>query len=203
MGDVFFRAICLTLGNVFRGEAVDAMQIPKVPYYVEEGYIKWLKYYPALLDYIQEVNPDATVVLVGAMNMMFNARITEDMTLPVGDLGSIYTAKMNSMLKIWTELYRLKGLEIYYADTINVESGCTEYDWSLMDHIIADYEPFTHPTRNGQSQIANSIFYVLPAAEETPAPVFKKTDIVAFMGENLYNCFACLTCGNIEKERST
>ncbi len=150
-----------------------------------EYYDYWKEAYPLLLDYIKENNPDATVVLVGTMNPIQNALISDDVLVPVGGALTIIMDLMNKVTKELAEEYGY-----IYIDITNVETPSTEQDLTLsyiMSLQGTESGLQAHPTPNGYAQIARMIVAAvektLPAEPDTPVvPETPKTFISVDLG---------------------
>lgn len=171
MCDVFYRAyrivnnggmlkdgFNLDLGNVegiaeLVGTAVTEMW---------NGYEYWKNNYSLLLDTIKELNPDATVVLVGAFNVVNQLTITDDLLLPIGTAFSLITESMNEQYKKLAKEYGY-----IYADVSATETQAAENDWSVLGDFMKNTFTGTHPTQKGYNYMARQIIAALPGSEET------------------------------------
>ncbi|MBR2731655.1 MAG: hypothetical protein IKD72_06700, partial [Clostridia bacterium] len=104
MCDIFYRAYrivsnggMLADGLSFDLSSTDAIKalVSTALTELKNGYEYWKANYPKVLDKIQELNPDATVVIVGAFNIVNQLTITNDLVAPVGSLVTTITAGMN------------------------------------------------------------------------------------------------------------
>ena len=126
------------------------------------GYQYFEQNYPLLLEKIKELNPNATVVLVGAFNLVDQLRIMDDMLLPIGNIINVITDKMNRCFEKWAKEYG-----VLYADISNTETQATENDWALLGEFKDHTFTGTHPTQNGYDYIVRQILAQLPEKEET------------------------------------
>ncbi len=116
----------------------------------------WKEAYPLLLDFIKENNPDARVVLVGTMNPIKNATLSDDNAIPIGNAINIIMDLMNAYT-------RQCALEYGYmfVDISDVETPSAATQMSI-GHILSisdpiEYALIAHPTQKGYSQIAEKI----------------------------------------------
>ena len=170
-------------------------------------YDYWKGAYPLLLDYIKENNPDAKVVLVGTMNPVANATLSDDVLLPIGDALSIIMDLMNKFTMQCAEEYGY-----IYVDITNIETPSTEKEMTIGG-ILSTEDPIefallAHPTPNGYAQIARMIIdkveaelakdaaaeQEVPYIPETPSTFikvdmgrFQKVDYVMVDGNKVEN----------------
>ena len=187
MCDVFYRAYKIstksTLSGGFSFDKLDnpdaIMNLVKTALkemYV--GYNYWKEYYPVLLKTIKEMNPDATIVVVGAFNIVNQLTIADDTVLPIGSIVNPITDSMNRLYKKWAKEYG-----VLYADISNTETQLTENDWSILGDFKDNTLTGTHPTQNGYNYMARQILSVLPEQNKTEDIVvdlgrFNKVDYV-------------------------
>ena len=132
---------------------------------LNEGYDNWVKQYPLLLARVKELNPDATIVMVGSFNMVNQMTIVDQTMFPLGSIFSTFTNKMNKQYEKWAKEY-----DVLYADISNTEALCTQEDWSLMGKFLDGNCSFpgSHPSIEGYDYITRQILGVLPTQEEKP-----------------------------------
>lgn len=163
MSDVFNRARSLaSINGSVLSQGTDGL-INALKDFVSrmyEGYELWKNGFPLILDYFKDnVKDDAIVIIIGAINPMFNMTITDDIPVPVGTVMSTITELMNSQYKKWAKEY---GFE--FLDISNVETGTTTYGENIIDFASADVRGqgiATHPTPEGYAQIARMIVDVV------------------------------------------
>ncbi len=116
----------------------------------------WKDAYPLLLDYIKENNPDARVVLVGTINPIKKATMTDDIAIPIGSLLNGIMDSMNSYVRQCAMKYGYMYVDISDVDT---PSSVTQMSigqiLSISDPI--EYALIAHPTPHGYSQIAERV----------------------------------------------
>ncbi len=116
----------------------------------------WKKAYPLLLDYIKENNPDAKVVLVGTMNPIKHATMTDDFALQIGSAIDIIFDLMNLYTKDCALKYGYTFVDISDVETPSSATRMSiGHILSLSDPI--EYALIAHPTPKGYSQIADKI----------------------------------------------
>lgn len=126
---------------------------------LNEGYDNWAKQYPLLLKRVKELNPDATIVMVGSFNMVNQMTIMDQTMFPLGSIFSKFTDKMNKQYEKWAKEYN-----VLYADISNTEALCTQEDWALMGKFLDGNCSFpgSHPSIEGYDYITRQILGVLP-----------------------------------------
>lgn len=116
----------------------------------------WKDAYPLLLDYIKENNPDAKVVLVGTVNPIKNATMTDDIAIRIGNVLNVIFDSMNSYTKMCAMKYGYMFVDISDVDTpSSVTQMSIGHILSISDPI--EYALVAHPTANGYRQIAERI----------------------------------------------
>ncbi|MBQ1847264.1 MAG: hypothetical protein II135_04590 [Clostridia bacterium] len=116
----------------------------------------WKDAYPLLLDYIKENNPDAKVVLVGTVNPIKNATMTDDIAIRIGNVLNVIFDSMNSYTKMCALKYGYMFVDISDVDTpSSVTQMSIGHILSISDPI--EYALVAHPTANGYRQIAEKI----------------------------------------------
>lgn len=122
----------------------------------------WKSAYPLFLDYLKEVNPDAKVVLVGTMNPVQNATLSDEILAPIGSALNIIMDLMNKFNRECAKKYGYM-----FVDISNVDTPSCEQEMSIGEILsIEDSIEFAlqaHPTPNGYAQIARLI---IAAVEE-------------------------------------
>ena len=133
---------------------------------LNEGYDNWAKQYPLLLQRVIELNPDATIVMIGSFNMVNQMTILDQTMFPLGSLFSTFTNRMNKQYEKWAKEYN-----VLYADISNTEALCTQEDWSLMGKFLDGNCSFpgSHPSMAGYDYITRQVLNVLPTQEEQEA----------------------------------
>ena len=116
----------------------------------------WKGAYPLLLDFIKETNPDARVVLVGTLNPIKNATITDEVAIPIGNLINFIMDSVNAYTKTCAMKYGYM-----YVDISDVETPASATTMSI-GHILSisdpiEYALIAHPTQKGYKQIADRI----------------------------------------------
>lgn len=116
----------------------------------------WKGAYPLLLDCIKELNPDAKVVLVGTMNPIQDATLTDDISIKIGSVINVIMDSMNAFTKVCAMKYGYMYVDISDVDT---PSAVTQMS---IGHILSisdatEYALIAHPTANGYKQIADKI----------------------------------------------
>jgi len=147
--------------------------------YMTEGYATWTNAYPLLIDRLQELNPDAEIIIVGACNLLYNVTISDDTLLPIGTAVGSTSVLMNQFLK---KLCGEKG--VIYVDISNTDLGASQYDFSLMGDFLKDEQVSTHPTTEGHAYIARQILNALPREDGSVNKI--STDIrvdLGFLGD--------------------
>ena len=116
----------------------------------------WKDAYPLLLDYIKENNPDAKVVLVGTLNPIKNATLTDDVAIPIGNAINFIMDSMNTYTRMCALKYGYMFVDISDVDTPSaVTQMSIGHILSISDDI--EYALIAHPTPNGYAQIADRI----------------------------------------------
>lgn len=109
--------------------------------------------YSAIVTRIHELNPKATVVLVGNYNPIAGWAIPRDSQLAFGQLLTPYFQAMNTFKQNQADQYP----NYYYADVMDVEVRTAK----LPDADAGGFDP--HPTEAGHRWMAKQIIKALPA----------------------------------------
>lgn len=146
------------------------------------GYEYWKEHYPILIEKLKEMNPDATIVMVGSFNLVNQLTITDDTSVPIGNIITGITDSMNKMYRKWAKKY-----DVLYADITNTETQATENDWSLLGDFKDNTFTGTHPTQTGYNYIVRQILAQLPEQDARKNIVvdlgrFDKVDYVLVNG---------------------
>ena len=166
MSDIFNRARSLATDSFFAdgGDFSDTKAVIKIltDFVVKmyEGYARWEKSFPMILDFFKEnKSDDATVVIIGAFNPIYGMTITEDIPVPVGTAMSAITNLMNQKYRKWAQEYGF-----IFVDVSNVETGAAVNTISVVDFLSAparDQGIATHPTEEGYQQMARLVLNAL------------------------------------------
>lgn len=122
------------------------------------GYNFWKTWYPVVLDKLIEWNPDATIVLVGAFNLVDQMRITNEDAIPLGNIVDVLSDSMNRQMEKWADQ---RGDNVIYVDISNTETLSAENDWALTGDFLPNSFAGVHPTQNGHNYIAGRILNAL------------------------------------------
>ena len=181
MCDIFYRAyrIISEGGFLADGLSFDLSSPEKIIDLVKtaielmyEGYDNWQTWYPVLISNLKELNPDATIVMVGSFNLVNQMTINEEYYIPIGTAFSTITDSMNKQYEAWAD-----ELGVLYANVENTETLATESDWTLLDDFMEGNNSFpgSHPSQNGHDYMARQILSTLTVKEPT-------TDIIIDIG---------------------
>ncbi len=155
--DVIYKAQIFGLNKI---DFSDAKSIPSgvrdIFNRLKNYFNYWKDAYLLLLDYIKENNPDAKVVLVGTINPIRNATMTDDVAIRIGSLIDGIMDAMNAHMRTCARKYGYMYVDISDVDT---PSSVTQMSLgqilSISDPI--EYALIAHPTPNGYAQIAERI----------------------------------------------
>ncbi|MBQ7688574.1 MAG: hypothetical protein IJT27_05110 [Clostridia bacterium] len=196
MCDVFYRAyrVVSNGGMLADGLNIDVSNLGAIKDLVQTaiteikfGFDYWKEHYTMLLDKIVELNPDATVVIVGAFNLVNQLTITDDLLFPLGSVISGITDSMNRYYRKWAKEYGM-----LYADIANTETLATENDWSIMGEFKDNTFTGTHPSQTGYDYITRQILAQLPEKSDNKnlrvdLGRFSKVDYVLINGIPIKN----------------
>lgn len=116
----------------------------------------WKDAYPLLLDFIKEINPDAKVILVGTLNPIKNATVSDDVAIQIGSLINGMMDSVNSYTRLCAHKYGYEFVDISDVETpTSISHMPIGTILSLSDPI--EYALIAHPTPHGYSQIADRI----------------------------------------------
>ena len=188
MCDVFYRTYRIATKGGFLAEGAqldfsDPKALAEVALkQMYTGFQHWKTYYPLLIETIQEWNPDATIVMVGSLNVVNQLRITNDDAVPLGDIFSLLTERMNKLYEQWAEKYG-----VIFADVRNTEPMEMEEEWSLLGGFLDNAFAGTHPSQKGHDYMARQILTAISENEiNTDIKVdlgrFQKVDYVLVNG---------------------
>ena len=170
MCDIFYRAYrivsnggMLADGLKFDLSSMDAIKnlLQTAVNEMKFGYEYWKTHYPLIIEKIQELNPDATIVMVGSFNVVNQLTIADETTAPIGSIITAITAGMNKYYRQWEKKYG-----VLFADISNTETQAAENDWSILGDFKDHTFTGTHPTQKGYDYIVRRILAELPAEDE-------------------------------------
>ena len=180
MCDVFYRALRISENGGFLADGIDLdfsdpaslLQFAKTFLSeMQKGFDYWKTWYPKMIKHLQDLNPEATIVIVGAFNLAEGLRLTDETMLKVGNAVAAITDSMNVLYRQWAKQYGM-----IYVDISNTETLACENDWSLIDEYLPNSDLASHPGRAGNAFIGRQILRALPDQNgEMPAA---STDIV-------------------------
>ena len=166
MCDIFYRAyrVISNGGMLADGLQFDLSSPEAIAKLIETaisemyfGYDYWKEHYPVLIEKIKELNPDATIVMIGSFNLVNELTISDDTMAPIGDVITAITASMNKKYVEWKDKYN-----VLYADISNTETLATEKGWSLLGDFKDHSFTGTHPSQKGYDYIVRQTLAVLP-----------------------------------------
>lgn len=120
-------------------------------------------YYPALIERLQELNPEATVVLVGMFNPFSDLLITDYSILPIFNTFAIVVNQINADIEAFAEQYGCK-----YADISNAETASANENITIQKVINGEvyYERVFHLSPEGHKFVARQILNTLKVTPE-------------------------------------
>lgn len=182
--DIIYKAQILGLNKM---DLSDTAKIPEgvadIISRLYRYYDYWTGAYPLLLDFIKENNPDAKVVLVGTMNPIQNATISEELLLPIGSALNIIMDLMNKFNRECAEKYGYMFVDISNVETPSVEQELTlPYIMSLTG---VPSGLMAHPTPSGYAAMGRSVIDTLKKdiegeAYDSDPKTFIKVDLGRF-----------------------
>ncbi len=161
--DILYKAQTFGLGGL---DLSNAASIPggvaNILHLLDRYFDYWKDAYPLLLDYIKESNPDAKVILVGTLNPIKDATLTDDVAIKIGAALNGIMASMNAYTRLCAYRYGYQ-----YVDISDVETPASVTQMSI-GHILSISDPIeygltAHPTPRGYSQIADRIIAAVKA----------------------------------------
>ena len=179
MCDVFYRALRIAEQGGFLADGISLdFSDPQSILQFAKGYLGemyngfeyWKTWFPKLLEKIREINPEATVAVVGAFNVVGGVKITDETLLPVGDAIALLTDSMNKYYRQWAKEY-----DAIYVDITNTETLAGQNGWAFLGDFLPNAELASHPSKEGNVYIGNQIIRALPR-QDGPTPA--TTDIV-------------------------
>ena len=176
--DVIYKAQILGLNTL---DLSDTASLPGGVAHIIEllwnyfGY--WKNAYPLLLDFIKENNPDAKVVLVGTLNPIKNATLTDDIAIQIGSVLNVIMDSMNAFTRQCALKYGYMYIDISDVDTPpSVTQMSIGHILSISDPI--EYGLIAHPTPSGYKQIADRIIDAVDLAlQQDEAKGFDKVKV--------------------------
>ncbi len=137
--------------------------------YALQGMAQFKEYFDKDIARIRELNPDATIVVVGMYNPFNEVTLTKDSTLPVGRLGAMLIAPLNLFMQYQSS----QRSEYIYVDVRDPQVH--DFPAILSENGISDFigglKHGTHPDEVGHAFITDKIIAALPAeAAPTPTP---------------------------------
>lgn len=140
---------------------------------IYDGMRHWEQYYPLLIKTLRAWNPDATIVMVGAFNVVKQLGISDTISVPLGNILDGIPARMNNDYKKWEKEF---GDNVIYADISNTEPLAAEKDWSLLGDFMDNTFAGTHPSQDGYDYITRQVLNAMDPDKEVT------TDIVVDLG---------------------
>ncbi len=155
--DVMYKAQIFGLNKLDLSDAKSiASGIGNIFNLLKRYFNYWKDAYPILLDYIKQNNPDAKVVLVGTLNPIRNATMTDDVAIRIGSLINGIMDAMNAYTRQCASKYGYMYVDISDVDTpSSVTQMSIGHILSISDPI--EYALIAHPTPHGYAQIAERV----------------------------------------------
>lgn len=159
--DVIYKAQIFGLNTLDTSNAKNALSgIGDIFNLLKKYFNYWKDAYPLLLDYIKENNPDAKVVLVGTLNPIRRATMTDDIEIEIGSLINGIMDAMNAYTRRCASKYGYMYVDISDVDTpSSVTRMSLGHILSISDPI--EYALIAHPTPHGYAQIAERVIDVV------------------------------------------
>lgn len=197
MCDVFYRTyrICSKGGmlsdgaefNINGAEDVVELGLSAVSE-MYQGMAHWERFYPILINKLLELNPNATIAMIGSFNLVNQLRITDSIPIPLGSVFSTITEGMNAKYEEWDKQF---GDRVVYVDISNTETKAAEKDWALVGDFMDNTFAGTHPTQDGYNYIERQIVDALYGEKVVTTDIvvdlgrFQKVDSVLLDGKKI------------------
>ena len=134
------------------------------------GLYKFHTNYPAIINMIHEINPNADIYVIGLYNPLSDTAISDDIPIKIGKALdpvmmslNLYLAQLNPAKRYYT-----------YVDAFNTSvlgtitlSSLVGKDMNLAG--MGDYTMYIHPNDAGHAYIADQVLKAIPDVED-PAP---------------------------------
>jgi len=145
-----------------------------------EGYHSLCTYYPKVLQRIRELNTkeNCTIVCVGSFNPISQARLTEDLDLPIGNVGMVISEAINARIKEFAKAYGC-----IFVDIADVELGIMETGVSFEGGAFNTVEKATlatHPSSAGYAYIARQIVAAVSEKDMTTPLTYIQVDLGSY-----------------------
>lgn len=135
------------------------------------GLHKFNTNYPAIINLIHEINPDADIYVIGLYNPMSEATLSDEIPLKIGKVLdpvmmslNLYLAQLNPAKKYYTYV---DAFNTTVLGTLSLASLVGD-DMNLAG--MGDYTMYIHPNDAGHAYIADQVLKAIPDVEdETPA----------------------------------
>lgn len=95
---------------------------------MQSNYAEFQKYFPKLIEYIRQLNPSATILVLGYYNPVKNLKLTDLSLTSEFDALDTVSENMNKDLKTWAKNYGCTFVDITNAETFTQEKGLTAID---------------------------------------------------------------------------
>ncbi len=134
------------------------------------GLRKFTQNYPAIINLIREINPDADIYVIGLYNPMSEANLSDTIPLPVGKALDPVILSMNLYLATLcparSQYTYVDAFNTAVLGTISLTAFVGE-DMNLAG--MGDYTMYIHPSEKGHAYIAEQVLKAIPDEEEAPA----------------------------------
>ena len=125
---------------------------------IKMGLDYFMNGYPAIIEKLKELNPQATIVLVGAYNPFVNVYLEGNEELKIGEAVTAATKAENVQLALWAAQYGC-----IYADVFEVSKTFAPNE--MKNALLNDQPLDTHPNYDGHKIMADAILKALPQSE--------------------------------------
>lgn len=157
LGDTMFRAREV-LFQMARDGDTDTADIEFIKQ-LKDGFEYFKQRFPDLLDYIDDNNPDAEVVIVGTANSLSGMKLTNLSLIPIGNEMDIIYLALNTYLKNTAQERGYK-----FADITGTEMRAKDEHLPLINlKFLQQMEYYMHPSDDGIQYITKQILGELKA----------------------------------------
>ncbi len=145
---------------------------------LDEYFHYWENAYPILIDYVRKVNPDAKIVLVGTLNPLKDATLSDEISIRIGSILNGIMDRVNQYTQRCALQYGCLYVDISDVDTpTSVNPKSISQIMSITDPI--EYALIAHPTPHGYEQIAERIINAVEKDLAKDAATQKTNSFVA------------------------
>lgn len=134
--------------------------VPELLANMTQGYFQFRENFDAITDIVYEMNPDATVMVLGMISPMSMVPLFDGMPVSESDFDALFL--IDDYLKTGCK----NAYKYHYVDTLKTESPYSDYSSLLAFYMSkGEHDDVNHPSAKGHRYMADQVMAAIPETQ--------------------------------------